>query len=277
MLSSFQHSIDSHQLTIYSSFLTFHHNCCVKIGSVVECMYTLQSFGIDSINVPISSSSGKLKTKQHAKWFEFRRLKEECLKQHGHKFDRIIECPKLTDILLGRGRPIMRHPGNTVLRNIVQMKLEEYDSAKSKKEKTVVTWDVLRTLKGKYGARFLNQENIANSGLGWVEVSNERAREKIRVAFRDLLAKIMKTNAAEMETNSTNDQEGIDGAIGSIVKVKRKVERASAIPIPSSTESSTVTEPHAQNSFQCFQECGTSTSVRLWMDDSAIKRQRRWF
>ncbi len=240
-------------------------------------MYALQSFGIDSDHVPISSSSGKLKTKQHAKWLEFRRRKEESLKQHGHKFDRIIECPKQTDILLGRGRPIMRHPGNAVLRNIVQMKLEEYASAKSKKETTDVTWDVVRTLKGKYGARFLKDENIANSGLGWVEVSNETARQKVRIAFRDLRAKIMKTNAAEMKTNSTNDQEGIDGASGSIVKVKRKGECASAIPIPSSTEFSTVTEPHAQNSAQLFQECGSGTSVCWGMDGSAIKRQRRWF
>ena len=126
------------------------------IGSVVECIYALQSFGIDADQVPISSSSGKLKTMQHAKWLEFRCMKEESLKIQGHKFDRIIECPNQTDVLFGRGRPIMRHPGNAVLRSIVQLKLEEYANAKSKKETTDVTWEVVRTLKGKYGARFLH-------------------------------------------------------------------------------------------------------------------------
>lgn len=241
---------------------------------MVECIYALQSFGIDSDQVPISSSSGKLKTKQHAKWLEFRRLKEECLKQHGHKFDRIIECPKHTDVLFGRGRPIMRHPGNAVLRSIVQMKLEEYASAKSKKETTDVTWDVVRTLKGKYGVRFLKEENIANSGLGWVEVSNEIARQKVRIAFRDLRTKTIKINAAETKANLTNSHEEVDGASGSIVNVKRKGESASAIPIPSSTETSTVTEPHAQN---CCEQCDSGTSVFLGMDGSNIKRQRRYF
>jgi len=239
-------------------------------GSVVECIYALQSFGIDADQVPISSSSGKLKTMQHAKWLEFRCMKEESLKMQGHKFDRIIECPNQTDVLFGRGRPIMRHPGNAVLRSIVQLKLEEYANAKSKKETTDVTWEVVRTLKGKYGARFLKEENIANS-LGWIEVSNEIARQKVRIAFRDLRTKITKTNAGLTKANSTNkDHDEMGGTSANIVKIKRKGECGSPIPIPPSTKSST-------NSSQLRQERDSSTSVFLGMDGSDTKRQRLCF
>jgi hypothetical protein len=230
-------------------------------------MYALQSFGIHSDQIPVNSSSGKLKTKQHSKWLELCRLKEDSLKHHGHEFDKIIECPNQADVLFGRGRPIMRHPGNAVLRNVVQLKLEEYSSAKSKKQTTDVTWEVVRTLKGKYGARFLKEENINNDGLGWIEVSNETARQKVRIAFRDLRTKIMKTSAAEMN--------------GVILKAKRKSESASPVTTPSAATSSTITTfttplPQVVSSQQ-IQEASSSTSIFLGMDGTDMKRRRRCF
>ena len=250
-------------------------------GSVVECIYALQSFGIHSDQIPVNSGSGKLKTKQHSKWLELRRLKEENLKLHGHKFDRIIECPNQADVLFGRGRPIMRHPGNAAFRSVVQLKLEEYASANSKKETMDITWDVVRTLKGKFGARFLKEENIENNGLGWVEVSNETARQKVRIAFRDLRTRIMKTKAAEIE-GKLNDESLESNAItvGS-VKTKRKVETASPATIPSAAISSpiaSISKPLLQMvSFQQVQEADSSTFVFLGMDGTDMKRQRRCF
>jgi hypothetical protein len=163
-------------------------------------MYALQSFGIHSDQIPINSSTGRLKTKQHSKWLHLCQLKEDSLKKHGCKFDRIIECPQPADVLFGRGRPIMRHPGNAIMRDIVHSRLEEYSKSRSKKESIQVTWDVVRLLKGKYGARFLKEENVENNGLGWVEVSNDTARSKVRIAFRDARTKILKS--AEMETTN---------------------------------------------------------------------------
>lgn len=269
--------MDFHKVVLFLLFPLFTTNICISIGSVVECIYALQSFGIDGDHVPISSSSGKLKTKQHTKWLEFRRMKEESLKMQGHKYDRLIECPKQTDVLFGRGRPIMRHPGNAVLRSIVKQKLEEYASAKSKKETTDVTWEVVRTLKGKYGVRFLKEENIANSGLGWIEVSNEIARQKVRIAFRDLRTKIMKTNAAQAKANSTSVRKEMDGTSGNIAKVKRKGECGAPIQIHSSPISSTATQLTSRNSSQLLQERDSSTSVFLGMDGSDTKRQRQCF
>jgi len=241
-------------------------------GSVVECIYALQSFGIHSDQIPVNSSSGKLKTKQHLKWLELRRLKEESLKHHGHEFDRIIECPKQTDVLFGRGRPIMRHPGNAILRSVVQLKLEEYSGAKSKKQTTDVTWEVVRILKNQFGARFLKEENIENNGLGWIEVSNEIARQKVRIAFRDLRTKILKTNAAEEK--STDGHAKTDGASNSIVNAKRKGESVSPITTPLTTFETPLIE---QDSSKRVEEIDSSTSLFLGMDGAEMKRQRRCF
>merc|ERR1711971_627007 len=171
-------------------------------GSVVECIYALQSFGLHWDQIPISSSTGKLKAKHHLKWLKLCRLKEDsitnyeggpCDNVNRNRFDKIIECPNQMDVLFGRGRPAMRHPGNVLLRDIVQSKMEEYSNAKSKKAGTEITWSVVRMLKGKYGARFLKEENIEKEVLGWVEVSNDIARTKIRAAFRDFRSKMNKT------------------------------------------------------------------------------------
>mmetsp|Transcript_77253 Transcript_77253/g.156819 ORF Transcript_77253/g.156819 Transcript_77253/m.156819 type:complete len:760 (-) Transcript_77253:1179-3458(-) len=245
-------------------------------GSVVECIYALQSFGIHSDQIPVNSSSGKLKTKQHSKWMQLCRLKEESLKNDGRKFDRIVECPQQTDVLFGRGRPIMRHPGNAVLRSVVQSKLEEYASAKSKKETTDVTWEVVRTLKGQYGARFLKEENIENDGLGWIEVSNETARQKVRIAFRDLRTKITKKNAAEIDANSTNDTMKTNETSKSGAKAKRKNQPASPVTTPSDV-TSTMMPLFQRDSCQQIQEADSSTAVFLGLDGSNLKRQRHCF
>jgi hypothetical protein len=208
------------------------------------------------------------------KWLEFRRLKEESLKHHGHghEFDRIIECPKQTDVLFGRGRPIMRHPGNATLRSVVQLKLEEYSSAKSKKQTTDVTWEVVRILKNQFCARFLKEENIENNGLGWVEVSNEIARQKVRIAFRDLRTKILKTNASEEK--STDGHAKTDGASNIIVNEKRKGESASPIMTPLTTFETPLLE---QDSSKSVEKADSSTFLFLGMDGAEMKRQRRCF
>ena len=130
---------------------------------MVKCIYAFQLFGLDSNQIPISSSTGKLKTKHHPKWLEFCHLKEDSIKNHGgrldnndnrKRFNKIIECPNQEDMLFGWDCPIMRHHGNTLLWNIVQSKLDKYSNVKSKKEAADVTWSVVLLLKGKFGAHF---------------------------------------------------------------------------------------------------------------------------
>jgi hypothetical protein len=233
-----------------------------KLGSAVECLYALQTFGIPSDQVPIVPSTGKVILKNHLKWLELCKLKDDNFKMYGREweFDRyhqIIECPSHSDILFGRGRPIMNHPGNAVLRNVVRLKLEEYCNVPSNKQATTLTWEVVRILKDKYGARFLKEETTESNGLGWIEVSNDTARLKVRVAFRDKRTKLFKTTAATATATAT-------ATASSTTKTKRKVETP-ATPTPSLQISSfQVQQQHADSSTFAF----------LGMTDSTEKRQR---
>lgn len=92
-----------------------------------------------------------------------------------------IECPEQSDVLFGRGWPKMNHPGNATFRNILEYRLEHYNSIQSKKGKTTITRDIVSEIK-KSGARFLRQDD---SGF-WMQVSDEVARQKVSIGFRDI-------------------------------------------------------------------------------------------
>lgn len=161
-----------------SSILTPSSLHCT-LGSDTECLYSLQSFGINADSIPINTNSGTRKTKNHLKWLELRQIKEGAIRS-GNTFDG-IDCPDLKDVLFGRGRPIMRHPGNVVLRDMLESRLEEYNAAKTKKEKTEIAWEIVRQLKG-WSCRFLREDSRG----WWVEVSDDVARQKVSIGFRDV-------------------------------------------------------------------------------------------
>ncbi|KAL3904878.1 MAG: hypothetical protein SGARI_004717 [Bacillariaceae sp.] len=165
------------------------------IGSATECMYGLRCFGIPTEQIPINTNSGHLKNKAHLKWIELRRLRERAAGA-GQVFQG-IECPSLNDVLFGKGRPIMRHPGNVLLRTLLESKYLEYNNTKSKKEKTEIAWSIVRHLQDS-SCRFLKEDG---SGY-WVEVSPDMARQKISVGFRDL-RKTMDHSSVGSNTSST--------------------------------------------------------------------------
>lgn len=79
----------------------------------------------------------------------------------------------------------MNHPGNTMFRNLIHCNLEVYSNLQTRTESTAWTWGFVRKLKRENGARFLKEERIGTDTTVWIEVSNEMARNKVRIAFRD--------------------------------------------------------------------------------------------
>ena len=158
-------------------------------------MYGLRSFGIPTQQIPLNSNSGQVKNKTHLKWIELRRVKERAVAS-GQQF-KGIECPSLNDLLFGKGRPIMRHPGNVLLRNMLESKYGEYNSTKSKKEKTEIAWSIVRELQDS-SCRFLKEDG---SGY-WIEVTPDVARQKISVGFRDLRKTIAPEKVRPVDTTS---------------------------------------------------------------------------
>ncbi len=160
----------------------------------MECAYILQSFGISSKQHPLDMATGKIDLTNHMRWLKL------CAAREGsaNMLKDIIECPDHSDILFGKGQVVMNHPGNIMFRNYIHCNLEEYSGIKRKKESTLWTWGVVRKLKRDHGARFLKETIIDTDITAWMEVSNEIARNKIRIAFRD--ARTRQTKALEKDT-----------------------------------------------------------------------------
>jgi len=165
---------------LYSIGPEYRKRTRVHCGSALECIYALQTFGIQAHHVPINTTTGKLKTPNHEKWVEWQQNRDGAIAKN--KSFLAIECPEQNDILFGRGWPTMGHPGNALFRNLIQTRLEYYDSCRSKREKTRMAYSIVLHFK-ENGARFLREDQVSG---GWIEVSDEMARQKVSIAFRDI-------------------------------------------------------------------------------------------
>ena len=165
----------------------------------MEFIYILESFGIASHLIPVNRATFKLEVASHNRWLDLCDARE---RNNANLPEKIIDCPNNSDILCGRGRNYLSHPGNVMFRNFIQSNLQMHANIKSRKEMTQWTWDLFRTLRQEYGARFLKEENIGRNITTWVEVSNDVARMKIPVAFRDDRIRLTKSN--EKLTIATN-------------------------------------------------------------------------
>ncbi len=83
------------------------------------------------------------------------------------------------DVLFGRGKTVVEHPGNIRFRTIVGMQMDEYEAA-SRLEKTCITEKIVQAIKESDG-RFLKRDD----GGEWEEVDLETARKKVGHAFRN--------------------------------------------------------------------------------------------
>jgi hypothetical protein len=90
----------------------------------------------------------------------------------------IIYDPSPNDILLGRGQPIQRRPGNIRYREMVGKNMDRYDEG-NRGVKYAVAASIVYLLKEE-GGRFLKETEDG----GWVEVDEATARSKISHAFR---------------------------------------------------------------------------------------------
>jgi hypothetical protein len=111
--------------------------------------------------------------------------------------DEIIFVPGTLDVIMGRGRHNKKKPGNRKLNLLLESYAKEYE-ASDKFQKTVLSEVVVSKMKND-GCRFLIREGDMKKHSIWVEVSLEKARDKVAHDFRNLRrnAKIALKNAAE--------------------------------------------------------------------------------
>jgi hypothetical protein len=104
----------------------------------------------------------------------------------------MIIVPGPLDVVMGRGRHNKNKPGNRKVQQALEERYEEYEKA-DKFEKTVLAECIVNALVAD-GSRFLVRQGDKKNGV-WVEVTPEKAREKVSHDFRNLRTERKKTNA----------------------------------------------------------------------------------
>jgi hypothetical protein len=148
-----------------SSFLA-----CV-VGTILECIYELMTFGIPTRVLPFNID-GETSLENHHKWIERQRILEGS--SDGTKREAI---PGPFDVLLGREKISQEHVGNVRYHFVIDAHRDHFESS-SVREKTAITREIVQQIKAS-GGRFLKLDNA-----GWEEVSDEAARKKVASAFR---------------------------------------------------------------------------------------------
>jgi hypothetical protein len=146
----------------------------------MECQYALGSFGIPLQSLPLDTNGALLPG-----WIESYCKERQILEAHYYdafasNATDYIEFPNKFDILLGRGRPYQEWPGNLRLSTIVDIHRTRYQNIGRGKKPTVCK-EIVEIIKESSKGRFLKR---ADNNIGWIEVSDEVARDKVGHGFR---------------------------------------------------------------------------------------------
>ena len=163
-------------------------------GSHSECQRQLTSFGIPNTVLPVNKD-GVISLENHMGWLKKREEIENSRLSRNLSFASGTESssaeyiqsgesveglhPAPEDILFGRGKAVMRHPGNARFKQIVDSLSRKYDES-GRLEKICITRIVVQMVKESMG-RFLKRKGDG----GWEEVDGTTARRKVAHAFRN--------------------------------------------------------------------------------------------
>lgn len=201
------------------------------MGTHVECQYALTTFGIPRHALPVDTN-GYLSRDFHLAWLQKRRELEESqpipyLPQTSPAFPGVssahvtsgplfpssgaitppdgtslqVRDPRLSDILFGRGKTVVEHPGNAWFRDLVDRTMLKYEAC-SRMEKANIAEMIVNMVKDA-GGRFLKSED---EGDFWEEVDDHTARKKVAHTFRNrrkFHVGIMRVNSP-MQTSSNS-------------------------------------------------------------------------
>ena len=141
----------------------------------MECHYALESFGIPSSHLSIDQE-GTMREDIVELHLEKLRVHEAKIKDDG--ITNVVATN--SDVLLGRGKPFQDHPGNIGLAKIIEEWQPEFHDAE-KFQKTVITWQIVKTIHEEVGGRFLEKDQDTGK---WRVCTNEAARAKVAYGFR---------------------------------------------------------------------------------------------
>ena len=179
----------------------------------MECQYALATYGIPRTALPVNTN-GELSTDFHLAWLQKRRDIEESQPipfkpsvTPSPMFSGVRSTPspvsmttsqrtggspgpaeclrhvndiRVSDILFGRGKTVVEHPGNAWFRDLVDKTMMHYESC-TRMEKASIAEMIVNMVKDS-GGRFLKAED---DGEFWEEVDDHAARKKVAHTFRN--------------------------------------------------------------------------------------------
>lgn len=146
--------------------------CRFHLGTHMEIIYTLMTFGIPKEAFPVNFSGG-LRLELHREFIRKMRKADGA----NERIDRII-VPGTYDVLLGRGKPLQKYCGNLNYHYVVEGYHDRYEAA-AKGEKAELAMEIVKKIQSQ-GGRFLKQDNA-----GWMVIDDEAARYKVSHTFRN--------------------------------------------------------------------------------------------
>lgn len=182
-------------------------------GNHIECVYSLQGYGIPHSALPISGN-GELLTSHHIFWVERRQSaeriknlaqksmvvdnvsipnhavaangrleKQGAMKEGGLRSAIGVKIVGVmdNDVLLTRGRPKADHAGSSHFRNFVDDSMPQFEKA-TKSERVALAEATIRTIKAS-GGRFLKRESEQGK---WENIGyGALARKRVLMAYRN--------------------------------------------------------------------------------------------
>ena len=146
--------------------------CRFHLGTDMEIIYTLMTFGIPNEALPVAFN-GSFRLGAHRDYIRRMRKADEI----DDDVDRII-VPGKYDVLLGRGKPLQKYSGNLNYHYIIEGYHDRYEQA-AKGVKAELAKEIVTKIKNQ-GGRFLKQDEA-----GWAAISDETARSKVSHTFRN--------------------------------------------------------------------------------------------
>jgi hypothetical protein len=164
-------------------------------GDLAHIHFELQTFGIPIQESPMQEND-VWSTEKHLQWIQqqeqWEREADTRMKSDSSDIrSALILVPRNFDVLFGKDKAALSHPGNLRFHLIVEMHQNLYEAV-GRREKTKVADRVLQIIHDSNG-RFLKRGK-----LGWEEVDRASARDKVSHYFRRL-----RDTRNEQNSNST--------------------------------------------------------------------------
>jgi len=151
------------------------------LASHDDICFQLETYGIH-VDKQILLENGHLGMSWYNQWIQLRESAEAEAVASGNTTNSVEATilPKKFDVLFGRGSNTREHCGNLRCAHLVEMHRMEYEQC-TKSEKTALAKRIVDMVKQCDG-RFLKKDRKK----GWLEVPDNKAREKVSHFFRHL-------------------------------------------------------------------------------------------